>query len=61
MASSCQQQFGAGYTNLRYEARGRFAGCLRERSRSRNTRASAATDGGCSPIDFIRSNTLIGP
>lgn len=61
VASSCQHAFGAGYTNLRYDALGRLFGSARATPASRNMRASVAADGAGSPIAVIFARTLIGP
>ena len=62
MASSCQQAFGAGYTNRRHAALGFFLGSGRATPASRKIRASDATEGTTSrPIARILSGTLTGP
>jgi hypothetical protein len=61
VASNCHKQFGAGYTNRRYDARGRFRGSTRATPASRKIRANDAVDGATNPSERIRSNTLIGP
>ncbi len=62
MPSSCQQAFGAGYTNRRHAARGLFLGSSRATPASRKILASAAIEGTTgSPIEAILSCTLIGP
>ena len=62
VASSCQQAFGAGYTNRRHAARGFFFGSSRATPASRKTLASDAVEGTTAkPIEAILSCTLIGP
>jgi hypothetical protein len=61
VASSCQHAFGAGYTNLRNDARGRLFGAALATPASRNTRDSVAFEGAGNPIVITFACTLIGP
>ncbi|WP_422386692.1 hypothetical protein [Kribbella antiqua] len=62
VASSCQQAFGAGYTNRRHAALGFRLGSSRATPASRKILASDATEGTTSrPIARILSCTLTGP